>query len=75
MSESKINVLIITQASSESSICIAVPENEGAKALAALQSAFELELTRSKVGSLALNKGMSIVAIVGEGMAHSSGIR
>jgi len=74
MATNDINVLIITQASSESSICIAVPENEGDKAITALQSAFELELARSTVGSISLNKGLSIVAIVGEGMAYSSGI-
>ena len=74
MADNDVNVLIITQASSESSICIAVPENEGDKAITALQSAFELELARSTVGSISLNKGLSIVAIVGEGMAYSSGI-
>ncbi|KAL3935513.1 MAG: hypothetical protein SGBAC_008986 [Bacillariaceae sp.] len=74
MADNNINVLIITQASSESSICVAVPENEGDKAIEALRSSFELELARSTVGSLSVNKGMSIVAIVGEGMASSSGI-
>jgi len=74
MADNDVNVLIITQASSESSICIAVPENEGDKAISALQSAFELELARSTVGSISLSKGCSIVAIVGEGMAYSSGI-
>jgi len=74
MADNDVNVLIITQASSESSICVAVPENEGKKAIAALQSAFELELARSTVGSISLSEGLSIVAIVGEGMAYSSGI-
>ena len=74
MADNDVNVLIITQASSESSICIAVPENEGKKAITALQSAFELELARSTVGSISLSQGLSIVAIVGEGMAYSSGI-
>ncbi|CAJ1962675.1 unnamed protein product [Cylindrotheca closterium] len=74
MADNNINVLIITQASSESSICVAVPENEGDKAIEALRSSFELELARSTVGSLSVNKGMSIVAIVGEGMNSSSGI-
>jgi len=74
MADNNINVLIITQASSESSICVAVPENEGDKAIEALRSSFELELARSTVGSVSVNKGMSIVAIVGEGMAYSSGI-
>ena len=74
MADNDINVLIITQASSEASICVVVPENEGEMAFAALQASFELELDRSTVGSLSVNKGMSIVAIVGEGMAYSSGI-
>jgi aspartokinase/homoserine dehydrogenase 1 len=74
MADNGINVLIITQASSESSITIAVPENEGKHALAALENAFELELARSTVNSLSLSTGMSIVAIVGEGMALTSGV-
>eukprot|EP00980_Cylindrotheca_fusiformis_P005329 scaffold1138_cov128-Cylindrotheca_fusiformis.AAC.11 len=74
MAANDINVLIITQASSEASICVAVPENEGEKAVAALRSTFELELARSTVGSLSSSGGMSIVAIIGEGMAFSSGI-
>ena len=43
MSRSGITVLIITQASSESSITVAVPENQGIAALADLEDAFELE--------------------------------
>jgi aspartokinase/homoserine dehydrogenase 1 len=74
MADNDINVLIITQASSESSITVAVPENEGKTALAALQDAFELELSRSTISGLSLASGMSIVAIVGEGMAMNSGV-
>lgn len=74
MADNDITVLIITQASSESSICVAVPENQGTKALAAIQDAFELELSRSRVSSVSLIADMSIVAIVGEGMAMNSGV-
>jgi bifunctional aspartokinase / homoserine dehydrogenase 1 len=74
MADNDINVLIITQASSESSICVAVPENEGEAALAALKNAFELELSRSTVSGLSLISGMSIVAIVGDGMPMNSGV-
>ena len=74
MSDNDVTVLIITQASSESSITVAVPENEGDRALRALEDAFELELARSKVNSVSLQTGMSIVAIVGEGMALKSGV-
>jgi len=74
MADNGINVLIITQASSESSICVAVPENQGKKALRALEDAFELELARSTVNSVSLVTDMSIIAIVGEGMAQTSGV-
>jgi len=74
MADNDITVLIITQASSESSITIAVPENQGKAALAALEDAFELELARSTINSVSLVTGMAIVAIVGEGMAMKSGV-
>jgi len=74
MADASINVLIITQASSGASITIAVPENEGELALSALEDAFELELSRSTINSLSVVPGMAIVAIVGEGMAATSGV-
>jgi len=75
MADNDIDVLIITQASSESSITVVVPENQGKKGLAALESTFELEISRSNVNSISLSsKLMSIVAIVGEGMAMNSGV-
>ena len=51
-----------------------MPANEGNRALLALKQAFELELARSTISSLDLIKGMSIVAIVGEGMALTTGV-
>jgi len=74
MASNDITVLIITQASSESSITIAVPENQGEAALIALEDTFELELTRSTINTISLTPSMSIVAIVGEGMALKSGV-
>ena len=74
MSSANINVLMITQASSEHSICVAVPHDQGEKALAALKANFELELARSTVNSVSLLKDMSVIAIIGEGMAFSPGV-
>jgi len=75
MADAGIDVLMVTQASSESSITVVVPENQGKKALGALQSTFELELSRSNVNSISLTDvPMAIVAIVGEGMAMNSGV-
>jgi aspartokinase/homoserine dehydrogenase 1 len=75
MASTGIDVLMVTQASSESSITVVVPENQGAMALEALRSTFELELSRSNVNSICLTEiPMAIVAIVGEGMAMRSGV-
>lgn len=75
MADAGIDVLMVTQASSESSITVVIPENQGKAALAALQSTFELELSRSNVNAISLSEDtMSIVAIVGEGMAMNSGV-
>jgi aspartokinase/homoserine dehydrogenase 1 len=66
---------MVTQASSESSITVVVPENQGRRALLSLQSTFELELSRSNVNAISLTEEpMAIVAIVGEGMAMNSGV-
>ncbi|KAL7498341.1 hypothetical protein ACHAWT_009389 [Skeletonema menzelii] len=75
MASAGIDVLMVTQASSESSITIVVPENMGQAALRAAQSTFELELSRSNVNAISLtDKPLAIVAIVGEGMALQSGV-
>ena len=75
MADAGIDVLMVTQASSESSITVVIPENQGKSALDALRSTFELELSRSNVNAISLSEDtMSIVAIVGEGMAMNSGV-
>ena len=74
MASSGVNVLMITQASSEHSLCVAVPDNQGELALAAVKQAFELELARADVNSVSCMRGMSIVAIIGEGMAFRKGV-
>ena len=75
MASANIDVLMITQASSESSITVVVSENQGGLALSSLRSTFELELSCSNVNSICLTDvPMAIVAIVGEGMAMRSGV-
>jgi len=75
MADAGIDVLMVTQASSESSITVVIPENQGKRALGALRNTFELELSRSNVNAISLTDiPMAIVAIVGEGMAMNSGV-
>lgn len=71
---SKINVVTITQSSSEHSICFAVQRSDGDKALRALRSEFLQELNNGFLESIKKHDNVSIVAIVGDGMNGVPGI-
>ena len=69
-----INVILISQASSENSISFAIETNYSEKAFHSLSVEFERELASGGINKLSLEKDLSIVAIVGENMKHSAGI-
>ncbi len=70
----KINVILITQSSSEHSICVAIDASATEKAQAAVDAAFEREISVGKVEPLRTEKDLSIVALVGEHMKSHPGI-
>ncbi len=69
-----INVKLITQASSEHSICMAVEDNDAEKAKRAIDSTFELEISRGKIKPLYVETGLAIIALVGDHMKSHQGI-
>jgi len=69
-----ISVTMISQSSSESSICLAVPAADAAGAEAALRDAFRGDLSRGDIEEIATAPGVALVAAVGLGMAHVPGI-
>jgi len=69
-----IKVMLVTQASSEHSICVAIDEGAVQKAVDAVQRAFELELARGDIDAVQFRKGFSIIAIVGEGLRSIPGV-
>ncbi len=69
-----ISVTMISQSSSEASICLAVPQGQAPQAQAALQEALALELSRGQVEEVLLRPNVGMVAAVGLGMAHTPGI-
>lgn len=69
-----INVILITQASSEQSICIAVRQSDGETACEAIDAEFEYEIREGRIRPSIKENGFSIIALVGEGMKHSVGI-
>lgn len=69
-----VNVILITQSSSEHSICVGINEAETAKAKRVIDHAFSFEIQSGKVEPLKVEKGLSIVALVGEQMKSHPGI-
>lgn len=69
-----INVILITQASSEHSICLAVDASEAEKAKAILDTTFEFEISKHKVNAVRIENDAAIVALVGDNMYHHQGL-
>ncbi len=69
-----ISVILISQGSSEHSICFAIPEAEAARAESVVREAFESELRQGQIQSVEVATGCSILAVVGDGMAGSHGV-
>ncbi len=74
LSKEKINVILITQSSSEHSICVAIDEVNAAKAKAAVDTEFEYEIGTKKLEPLSVEKSLAIVALVGDNMKNHPGI-
>lgn len=70
----KINVILITQASSEHSISIIIKARDIKKASKSLESEFAFELSLHKVNPIEVNTDKVIVALVGENMKQHIGI-
>ena len=74
LSEIKVNVIFITQASSEHSICVGIDDKDVEKSRLAIEQEFEFELTLKKVDPLEIESGLAIVALVGDRMREHVGI-
>lgn len=74
LSQNSINVVFITQASSEHSICIGIVNADADKAKASIDKAFELEIAQNKIDPCIVEKDLCIVALVGESMKNHQGL-
>ncbi|MEM8983498.1 MAG: bifunctional aspartate kinase/homoserine dehydrogenase I [Pseudomonadota bacterium] len=72
--EADVSVVLISQASSEHSICCAVPEDRAELAVGALRKRFATELADGQITRIDASGGMSILALVGEGMHGVPGV-
>jgi aspartokinase/homoserine dehydrogenase 1 len=74
LQQANISVTLISQASSEHSICLSVPGDRGRDARVALEQAFALELSRRELEGMDVQPQMATLAVVGLGMAGTPGI-
>jgi aspartokinase/homoserine dehydrogenase 1 len=69
-----VNVILISQASSENSISVAIDEKAVKAAERAIREEFDKEIASGRISNLHIERDLSIVAIVGENMKHTTGI-
>jgi aspartokinase/homoserine dehydrogenase 1 len=70
----RINVILISQSSSEYSICFAVSPKDGASAAAALEEEFAIEICGGFIEKPVVENDMSIIAVVGSRMRNVPGM-
>ena len=73
LAREKINVILISQASSEHSICFAIESGISAQAKVALEREFQYEIQNGEMDEMLVEDKLAIVAIVGENMKHNPG--
>ena len=74
LSKNDISVILISQASSEHSICFSIDPKNAQKASDVLESEFSHEIALGYIDGISIEKNLSIIAIVGEGMKKSTGV-
>lgn len=74
LAKKSINVILITQASSEHSICVAIEPKNAELAKKAVEEEFEMEISSKRIEEVIVENELSIVAVVGEGMRSRRGI-
>ncbi|MAN27173.1 MULTISPECIES: bifunctional aspartate kinase/homoserine dehydrogenase I [Mesonia] len=74
LSVNEISVVLITQASSEHSICVAVASEDAAKAKEALDQSFAYEISLHRIQPVIVEDHQAIIALVGDNMKSHQGL-
>ena len=74
LASQQVNVILITQASSEHSICAAIAASEMKEALLALKKEFKQEIASKRISEIEVEKDLSILALVGANMRNQVGV-
>ena len=74
LANAQINVIMITQGSSEHSICVAVDQASAGRAKESIDAVFAQEIGAGQVDPLIVEEALAIVAVVGDHMKNHPGI-
>ncbi|MBN2601961.1 MAG: bifunctional aspartate kinase/homoserine dehydrogenase I [Candidatus Marinimicrobia bacterium] len=74
LAKTEVNVILISQASSEHSICVAITPDSVWKAKTAIDREFALEIIAHMVDPVIVENGLTILAVVGERMRKTTGL-
>jgi aspartate kinase len=74
LARAQVNVMMISQASSEHNVCIIVPKKDCATGVSVLKDEFSVDIAKKIIDDVSVKERVSIVAVVGEGMIGSKGI-
>lgn len=74
LAAAKVNILFISQASSENNITVVVEKSAGQAATTALRQTFATEVRAKRIDFVEYQSGVSLIAVVGTGMRHTVGM-
>jgi len=74
LAREQINIILITQSSSEHSITFAVQPGDSERARQVIEQEFELELLAKKLEHVVIEENLAIIAVVGENMKQTPGV-
>ncbi|MEL6656962.1 MAG: bifunctional aspartate kinase/homoserine dehydrogenase I [Bacteroidota bacterium] len=74
LAQAQINIILITQGSSEHAISFAIQPKFAQKAKECVETAFQYEIDRGVVNRIKIEEDLSVVAIIGENMRYRTGI-
>ncbi|MBD3202991.1 aspartate kinase [Candidatus Woesearchaeota archaeon] len=69
-----LNILMISQSSSEQNICFVVRKDDAVKAIRRLKTEFELELIKNQINSINSENSLAVLSVVGSGMQKTPGV-
>ncbi|MBT1709351.1 bifunctional aspartate kinase/homoserine dehydrogenase I [Fulvivirgaceae bacterium PWU5] len=73
LARERVNVILISQASSEHSICLAIESQYTRQAKSAIEKEFQYEIRNEEIDEVHLETDLSIIAVVGDNMKQSPG--